>query len=122
MLAFLGLLARYDPKQVEEKWYSIWEQNGLFQPRPRRTTPEALGQLSNDLTIGPQLAVSFVHAVPKAKYATLPRLASHTVSRKWRQRRKVVQGISTFPKMPPLSKACRTSALRKPPSHYGENG
>ena len=28
------LSTRYDPKQVEEKWYEIWEQNGLFQPRP----------------------------------------------------------------------------------------
>ena len=28
------LSTRYDPKQVEEKWYSIWEQSGLFQPRP----------------------------------------------------------------------------------------
>ncbi|MDQ2987171.1 MAG: valine--tRNA ligase [Armatimonadota bacterium] len=28
------LSTRYDPKQVEEKWYAIWEQNGLFQPRP----------------------------------------------------------------------------------------
>ena len=27
------LSTRYDPKQVEEKWYGIWEQNGLFQPR-----------------------------------------------------------------------------------------
>jgi len=28
------LSTRYDPKQVEEKWYAIWEQSGLFQPRP----------------------------------------------------------------------------------------
>jgi valyl-tRNA synthetase len=28
------LSTRYVPKQVEEKWYAIWEQTGLFQPRP----------------------------------------------------------------------------------------
>ncbi|MEO7454220.1 MAG: valine--tRNA ligase [Fimbriimonadales bacterium] len=33
------LSTRYDPKQVEEKWYSIWEQNGLFQPRPGTSGP-----------------------------------------------------------------------------------
>ncbi len=26
------LSTRYDPKVVEEKWYQIWEQNGLFKP------------------------------------------------------------------------------------------
>jgi valyl-tRNA synthetase len=27
------LSTRYDPKQVEQKWYTRWEQNGLFAPR-----------------------------------------------------------------------------------------
>lgn len=30
------LSTRYDPKQVEEKWYSLWETKGLFKPEYRR--------------------------------------------------------------------------------------
>jgi valyl-tRNA synthetase len=31
------LSTRYDPKQVEEKWYSLWESQGLLQPKGEGT-------------------------------------------------------------------------------------
>jgi valyl-tRNA synthetase len=35
-----NLSTRYDPKQVEEKWYALWEEGGLFRPefRPANKT------------------------------------------------------------------------------------
>ncbi len=49
------LPTRYDPKRVEEKWYAIWEENGLFQPE------KAPGRPPFSITIPPPNITGSLH-------------------------------------------------------------